>query len=334
MAFTDWYTFRLVDLDANVVRDRLEGVSGGVLDGNVATPIRWTGSINLEAPPDWDLWRTRIQPIYHRTGKPDEVVGTFHARPETWSIARNRHATSLALYDLTVHVQEDETSHVWTETAGAVVTDRVQAILDGIGLRTSVTPSAETLRRDLVFEETVTKLRVINDLLDAAGFFALHTNNLGQFQVRPYVPPQQRPAVYSFAQRLDAEHTATIVGEYPQTLPNRVIGKAPGDGDAPDLVSIAEDLQDFLETGVWRSRTYDGLEATSQGTLDLQTVRLLATARDTSTTVDRELLPRSLQINDVVADDTGSRFTVETIRRVLQPGQLMRVRLRNVKEGS
>lgn len=331
MAFTDWYTYRLVDLDGNVVRDRLEGISGGVLDGNVSTPIRWTGSVNLEAPPAWDLWRTRLQPIYHRSDRDDEVVGTFHARPETWSMDRNRHATSLALYDLTVHPQEDEIANVWTETAGAVVTDRAQAILSGIGLRTSVTPSAETLRRDLVFEETVTKLRVINDLLDAAGFFALHTNPLGQFQVRPYVPPQQRPIVYSFAQRLDAEHTAAIVGEYPQTLPNRVIGKAPGDGDAPDLVSIAEDLADFAETGVWRSRTYDGLEATSQGTLDLQTARLLATARDTSTVVDRELLPRPLAINDVVADDAGSRYVVERVRRVLASGQVMQVGMREVK---
>lgn len=331
MAFQDWYTYRLVDLDGNVVRDRLEGISGGVLDGNVATPIRWTGSVNLEAPPAWDLWRTRLQPIYHRSDRDDEVVGTFHARPETWSMDRNRHATSLALYDLTIHPQEDEITNVWTETSGAVVTDRVQAILSGIGLRTSVTPSSETLRRDLVFEETVTKLRVINDLLDAAGFFALHVNNLGQFQVRPYVPPQQRPVVYSFAQRLGAEHTATVTGEYPQTLPNRVIGKAPGDGDAPDLVSVAEDAADFAETGVWRSRTYDGLEATSQSTLDLQTARLLATARDTSTVVDRELLPRPLAINDVTADDTGARFTVETIRRTLASGQVMQVGMREVK---
>ena len=334
MAFTDWYTYRLVDLDGNVIRETLDGVSGGSVDGNVSTAIRWTGSVNLEAPPDWDLWRTRLQPVYHRSDRDDEVVGTFHARPETWTRDRNRHATSLALYDLTIHPQEDEIAQVWTETAGAVVTTRVQSILAGIGLRTSVTPSSETLRRDLVFEDTVTKLRVINDMLDAAGFFSLHVNNLGQFQVRPYVPPQQRPVVYSFAQRVDAEHTAAASGEYPQTLPNKVIGKAPGDGDAPDLVSIAEDLQDFLETGVWRSRTYDGLEATSQGTLDLQTARLLTTARDTSTVVDRELLPRPLQINDVVSDDTGSRYVVETIRRTLASGQVMQVGMRQVKESA
>ena len=331
MAHQDFYTFRLVDLDGNIVRDRLEGVTGGSLDGNVAAPIRWTGSLTLEAPPDWNLWRTRIQVIYHRTGRPSEVVGTFHARPETWSIDRNRHATSLALYDLTVHVQEDEIAQTWTEAAGSVVTARVQAILTGIGLRTSVTPSSETLRRDLVFEETVTKLRVINDLLDAAGFFSLHTNPLGQFQVRPYAPPQQRPVVYEFAQRLTAEHTATISGQYAQTIPNRVIAKASGDGDAPDLVAVVQDYGDFAQTGVWRAKTYPGLEATSQAALTMQAERLLATARETSTVVERELLPRTLAINDIVADGTGARFTVETIRRPLTTGAFMQVGIREVR---
>ena len=332
MAFSDFYTYRLGDLDGNVVRDRLEGVTGRTLEGNVAAPIRWTGSIVLEAPPWWDLWRTRLQVVYHRDGRPEEVVGTFHARPESAVEQAGRAQVSVALYDLTIHAQEDEIAGVWTETAGSVVTDRVQAILTGIGLRTSVTPSSETLRRDLVFEETATKLRVINDLLDAAGFFALHVSPSGQFQVRPYVPPQSRPVVYSFATRPDAEHTARVDTDYPQTLPNKVIGRAPGDGDAPDLVSVAEDIVDFWETGVWRSRTYAGLEATSQATLDLQTARLLTTARDVSSTVERELLPRPLAINDVVSDGSGARFVVERIVRPLQPGQTMTVRMRQVKE--
>lgn len=332
MAFQDYYTYRLVDLDGNTIRDRLEGVSGGRVEGNVAAQIRWTGSLNLESPPDWDLWRTRIQPIYHRTGRPDEVVGTFHARPATWTLDRNRHATSLSLYDLTVHVQEDEISSVWTEGGGVNVVGRVQTIIRGIGMRNvSVTPSDERLRRTLVFEDSVTKLRVINDILDAAGFFALHTNRLGQFQVRPYSPPSQRPIVYSFTQRPDAEHTATASGEYPQTIPNRVIVKSPGDGDAPDLQSIRQDIADYNRTGFWRSRTYENIEATSQAVLDQHAERLLATARDTATVVERQMLPRSLEINDIVTDETGQRYGVETIRRTLQSGQLMTVGMREVK---
>lgn len=332
MAFSDFYTYRLVDMAGNTIRDRLEGITGRTLEANVAAPIRWTGSLQLEAPPWWDMWRTRIQVVYHRTGRAEEIVGTFHARPETSVAAAGRVQVAVALYDLTIHPQEDEIAGVWTETAGAVVTTRVQSILAGIGLRTSVTPSAETLRRDLVFEETATKLRVINDMLDAAGFFALHTNQLGQFQVRPYEPPQTRPVVYTFATRPDAEHTARVETEFPQTLPNKIIGRAPGDGDAPDLVSVATDPDDYAQTGVWRSRTYPNLEATSQATLDLQTARLLVTARDTATVVERELLPRPLAINDVVADHTGARYTVERITRRLQPGQTMTVRMREVKE--
>lgn len=331
MAYTDYYTYRLVDLAGNTVEENIGGVSGGVIDGNVNAPIRWTGSINLEAPPAWDLWNTRIQPIYYRTGRAPEIVGTFHARPDSWRMERGRHATKLNLYDLTIHVQEDEMTQTWVESENAVVTTRVADILQSIGLNVSVTPSTEKLRRALVFDETVTKLRVINDMLSAANFFALHVNPLGQFQVRPYEPPYQRPTVYSFGTRPDAEHTATVAGAYPQTLPNRVIAKAPGDGDAPDLVSVREDLVDKMVTGVWRSRTYENIEATSQAVLDNHANRLLSEARDTSVVVDREMLPGPLAINDVTADDTGQRYTVETIRRVLQTGQLMSVSMREVK---
>ena len=212
VAYTDWYTWRLVDLAGNVIEDNLHGLSDGRVTGNVATAIRWQGTVTSEVPPWWDLWRTRLQPVYHRTGREPEVVGTFHARPETWDYDGGRHTTKLALYDPTIHVQEDETWGLWTETKGLNIAGRVRVILNTIGLRVAVTPSAETLRRDLVFEDTVTKLRVINDLLDAGGFFALHVDPFGQFQVVPYTPPQQRPVVYSFSERIDAEHTRNVSG--------------------------------------------------------------------------------------------------------------------------
>lgn len=331
MAYQDWYTYQLVDLQGNVIEEELEGVSSGVIDGNVATPIRWTGSLNLEAPPAWDLWKTRIRPIYHRTGRDPEVVGTFHARPDSWREERGRHSTKLNLYDLTIHPQEDSISNTWVEPVGGIVTARVEAILQSIGLQTAITPSTETLRRSLVFEDTVTKLRVINDMLEAAGFFSLHTNPLGQFQVRPYAPPWDRPTVYWLTTRPDAEHTTTVAGAYPQTLPNRVIAKAPGDGDAPDLVSESEDLLDAIQTGTWRTRVYEGIEATSQAVLQQHAHRLLAEARSTSVVVERELLPGPLAINDILGDSSGQRYTTETIRRVLQTGQVMQVGIREVK---
>lgn len=331
MAFKDWYTFRLVDLQGNVVREQITGVTGGSVDANVAAEIRWSGSINLEAPPDWDQWKTRIQPIYHRTGRDPEVVGTFHARPETGQYAAGRHSTTLALYDLTIHPQEDESVGMWTESKGANIAHRVRTILQTIGLKVSVTPNDEKLRTAIVFDEIVSKLHIINALLDAGGFFALHTNPLGQFQVRPYDPPQQRPIAYVLGTRSDAEHTDSAEWEYPQTLPNKVTARARGDGDSPDLRATAYDHADFAQTGVWRSKTYD-VDASSQSILAQHARRLLATARQTSTVQTRQILPRPLAPNDIISDRTGSRFTVETIRRVFQSGQLMTVGMREVKE--
>ena len=333
MAFQDYYTYRLVDLQGNTIRDRLEGVSGGRVTANLDANIRWTGELNLEAPPDWDLWRTRIQPVYHRTGRDPEVVGTFHARRQTGTYEAGRHMTRLALYDLTIHVQEDESAGLWSEAKGVNIASRVKMIIEMIGLRgISVTPSNETLGTALVFEDTVTKLQICNALLDAGGFFSLHTNPLGQFQIRPYEPPQQRPVVYSFNTRLDAEHTDRESWDYAQTLPNKFTARSRGDGDSPDLVATALDHDDWAQTGVWRAASGEVDGVSSYTVLFQHAQRLLAAARQTSTVVEREVLPRPLALNDIVTDASGRRFTVETIDRPLQSGALMTVGMRTIKE--
>ena len=333
MAFHDHYSYRLVDLKGNTIQERLEGVTGEAVDGNVNAEIRWTGSLLLEAPPTWDLWRTRIQPIYHRTGRPPEVVGTFHARPQDGAEGQGRHSTRLALYDLTVHVQEDESTGLWSEAKGVNIAARVKVIIETTGLRgISVTPSPETLRTALVFEDTVTKLHVCNTLLDAGGFFALHTNPLGQFQIRPYEPPQKRPVVYSFATRLDAEHTANRAWEYPQSVPNKYTARSRGDGDSPDLVATVYDHADWARTGFWRAESGEVDGVSSHAVLTQHAQRLLTAARQSSTVVEREILPRPLALNDIVTDASGARFTVETIDRPLRSGALMRVGMREIKE--
>lgn len=333
MAFSDYYTYRLVDLQGNVIRDRLEGVTGETVTANVDADIRWTGSLILEAPPDWDLWRSRIQPVYHRTGRAPEIVGTFHARPQSGLYGAGRHSTRLALYDLTVHVQEDESTGLWSETKGVNIAARVKVIIETTGLRgISVTPSSETLGTALVFEDTVTKLQVCNALLDAGGFFALHTNPLGQFQIRPYEPPQQRPVVYSFDTRLDAEHTDSQSWDYAQTLPNKFTARSRGDGESPDLVATALDHADWAQTGFWRAASGEVEGVSSYTVLYQHAQRLLASARRTSTVVTREILPMPLALNDIVTDASGIRFTVETIHRPLHSGALMTVGMREIKE--
>ena len=334
MAIKERYIYRLVDHAGNIVEPVMAGLSGGVLNANVDATIRWAGTVDSERPIWFDPWRYRVQ-VVHVSGvglETKRVIGTFHVRPKSWETGKARHVETWNLYDLSIHVSEDENSTIWTETKGSNVADRIEWIIRQIGLNISITDSAATLRREMVWEETESKLTIVNGLAQAGGFFALHTNPFGQFQLAPYREPQSRPVVYRFATAPDAIHTADVEGEHAQVVPNKVIAHARGDGDNPDLVSIAVDYADVNATGVYRSRTYD-VEAASQAVLDAHAKRLLATARNTSRTVTRYMLQAPLALNDVVSDVTGARYVVETIDMDIKPGALMRVGLREIREG-
>jgi hypothetical protein len=130
-----------------------------------------------------------------------------------------------------------------------------------------------------VWEAGTSKLRIVNDLLDALNYNALFVDGVGNFQATKYVAPADRSVRYSM---LNDDSGARMVRELSDgqesiylpewkrdrdtyKVPNRVIAVAAGGGDAEPLSGTVtnEDSTSpfsFPSRGRWVTRVLDGVD--------------------------------------------------------------------------
>lgn len=331
------WLFDLTDHAGTPVR-RLENVVSASLVGNVNRQIRWDGRLELGAESGVDWATVRVAVSYQRDDEAPAPFGVYVPVLDTQTRVeggRARVKETVNLYDRTSIPAGDRISDTYSLLAGDTVTSLVQEIIETTGERgVSITPLGERTRTDLVWDPGTSKLRIINDLLDAAGFFALYTNYAGQYVLEPYQVPALRPVVASYhpgGRDLYAPQVHTV---FPERAVNRVVLRSRGDGDKPDLLAVAQNTKDFQATGLWRTSFTDDVEATSQTVLDQMAARRLVEAGQATWTRERvtEINP-ALGLNSVVAGEDGGREVVEEISIECTPGALMRVKTREVYGG-
>ncbi|MFP7697111.1 hypothetical protein [Trueperella sp. LYQ143] len=321
-----------------VLVGRLDRFTSLSLTGNVNRQIRWDGQMETQGDPGVDWWRHRIRPMYQRDEAAPVALGVYLVEPEsckeTEGLTHSRGSLSFNLYDRTRIPSLDKVEQVHTEVAGSKVTARIKALLESTGEKgVAITDRDETLRTDMVFDPGTSKLRIINDLLDAAGFFALYTDYSGQYRVTPYTAPNLRPVVRVYTPGGRDLYEPQVTTSFPETAANKVILQARGDGDAPDLIAVAQDREDFARTGTWRAIHDESVEATSQAVLDGMAQRRLREAQQATWTRSRSVEVSPLELNSVIAGRDGGRETVEEIRITCQAGALMMVTSREVRGG-
>ncbi|OCW60009.1 hypothetical protein [Trueperella bernardiae] len=331
------WLFDLTDREGAPVR-RLENVVSASLVGNVNRQIRWDGRLELGAESGVDWAAVRVAVSYQRDNGAPEPFGVYVPMLDTQTRVeggREQVSEIVNLYDRTSIPAGDLIADTYSLTAGDTVTSLVREIIETTGERgVSITPLGERTRTDLVWDPGTSKLRIINDLLDAAGFFALYTNYSGQYVLEPYRVPALRPVVAAYVPGGRDLYTPTVETTFPDRPVNRVVLRSRGDGEKPDLLAVAENTKDFQATGVWRTSFTDDVEATSQVVLDQMAARRLAEAGQATWTRTRttEINP-NIGLNSVVSGEGGGREVVEEISVQCQPGALMQVRTREVYGG-
>ena len=73
-------------------------------------------------------------------------------------------------------------------------------------VRHALEDSDATLRSSMTWDPDTPWLRIMNDLLDAAGMFALWADADGLVRTSPYVRPRDRPLVWTFTEGVRAVH--------------------------------------------------------------------------------------------------------------------------------
>ena len=197
-------------------------------------------------------------------------------------------------------ISEDTVDDRYSLAAGTLIIPTVAALIASTGeTRVAVTDSAATLTAALTWEAGTSKLTIINDLLQAAGYWSLWCDGSGLFRVEPYRNPADRAVAFEFVHGETSLHMPDWGREQDNTsVPNRFIAVGQGDEDTPPLVGVAanenpDSPYSFQARGRWITATEEGVEAESQTVIDQYAARKLREAMDpvARLTVTHAMLP-------------------------------------------
>jgi len=269
---SDDYRVDLLNLDGDLVH-QLDGVEyGGEITLNVAADVRGTGRLEIVTDRPRINWLDHLVRVWY-VGAGMEVpllTGEPHS-------PRDQHTAThisqeVALYDATDALNTDSFGGFYGVPAGVNIIDQVRQITESTGLdRMILEPSPATLAASMTWEPDTSKLRVVNDLLYAAGYWAIYADPLGWLRGEPYTPPERRPVAWPFDRLYLPDWSRTLDT---RGIPNRVVCIQRVEGDETPLE--AERVLDDIAPDSWntvarrkrqRTKVYDDVDAANQEVL-------------------------------------------------------------------
>lgn len=329
----------LTNTDASL--GELGYVEGGHLEWNSNADLPGGGSILLEQVPDLNVneSKDRIKIWWEVEGVAPWPLGVYVMAAPATSYRADGSSRQITLIDKLTVVRDDLLLTTLQIPAGANIVQAVVQQINAAGeTRVAATPSAAALSNSMTWSPGTSRLRVINDLLTAAGYWSLWTDREGQFRVDPYVAPAARPVAWVFEEGQtaihspeweyelalwDATNTVVLVS---QADDNDVVMTAYAVDDNPDsptsTVSMGRTLNPIVEENV---------EAQSQAALQAQANRKLL---DNSNVVGKLSVSHAVipvWYNEAVSfksQGIDTRATITKMSLDMAPGALVRAEWR------
>lgn len=334
------WEWRLLDLDNRMV-GVLDGVVVAQLSFSVQARIKSGGRLEYRGQPvDW--LRHRIQPVYTaRTafGEMSWPLGVFIPSTPGVEYSDGEHTEQVELYDLLQVLDQD----VPAETVAAVGDPIVAAaqLIELAGGEVDADEHGEMLAAPRVFDPELTRLQIVNELAEYAGFFSVAMSPDGRFQLHRYTAPGSRGVVWDF--RDDALGVYLPELSRSQDLfnvPNRVkVVSAPTEADAV-FVGVAQnddpgDPASVPSRGRVVTQVDAGVEATSQRVVDEIAARRLVELASPAASVEitHALLPLALNSAVTFRFERGGIDVLGTVQRMdidTSTGALCRTVLREI----
>ena len=331
----------LTETDASL--GTLDYVDGGSLDWNANADLPAGGSLSLETPPagaqEINISKDRVRIWWEVEGEEPWPLGVYVMAAPAIAYRADGSSRQITLIDKLTVVKDDSLLATLQVPAGTNIIQTVVEQINAAGeTRIAATPSASTLANNLTWDPGTSRLRVINDLLTAAGYWTLWTDRTGQFRVEPYVAPAERPIAWTFEEGAAAIHSPEW--EYELALwdaTNTVVLISQASEDQPAMVAYAiDDNPDSPTSTVSMNRTLnpiveENVEAESQEALQAQAIRKLLDNSNVvgKLSVDHAAVP--VWYNEAVAfksQGIDTRATITKMSLSLEPGALIRAEWR------
>lgn len=358
--------------------DYLVGTLDGVSEGSLAwvqnAAVKGRGKMEVIDLPaaapgllrigELALETCRIRPVMvmKSGGLEEELIipeipwGTFLLEKATEDWEDTGRVWKLSLLDRTTVPSQDVVDQSYAVAAGTHILKEVRAILATSGEYMVIDESVDLATRSgMVWEAGTSKLNIINDLLDSAGYNSLWMDGWGNFQATPRVLPADRSIIYEllgFPRELSDGEKSIYSPEWARErdsfrVPNKVIAvQAAGGEDEEALVGqwTNEDPASpysYISRGRWIPHVLDSVdcpEGTEAEILAFLEARARATLIQMSAVqaeVKIEHLPIPVRVGDVLrfANTRAGIDTRHTITRLdldTSPTGLMKSTLQEV----
>jgi len=334
------YVVRLLDREDQEIRV-LDGVEAGSVQLSASTRLRASGSLTIRDTGesiDWLTQRVRID--YVPVGIEGWSIGVFCFASPRALYSDDGLSWEVELLGKLTLLDRVRTESTLTIPAGANLVEQARLLIVAEGeTRIAATPSSAMARSAMTWDPGTSVLTIINDLLGAAGYWAVSADGVGVFRLAPYVRPAARPTALVFAEGEMSIHSPEWTRDQDiAAVPNRVVLVGQGSDDRPALVGVAtnEDASSpysFQARGGWVVHSETGVEAADQATIDALARRRLIDASTPTGTEEIRHMPVQITPNDLVrftSQGLDVRALVSQMRIDLSPTALVQTTIREV----
>lgn len=299
----------LLDLHGRVLRTLKSVDDSGQLEFTIANAVRGTGSITLHYAEGTDIdWTKSRVRVWYVIGEDETPLITAIPAVPTERHTATGVTLAVDLFDKLLILSDDAFDGSYGVAAATNVLSAVASIIASTGEPASsfVYPeSTVTLAAGMVWEAGVSKLTIVNDLLDAGGFFALRCDGMGQYFADPYTAPASRPVAWTFVDDAKGLYLPTFTASRDVSkVPNKYVCIGRTEGDTAALKATATDTSNgpfsYSSRGRWITRTETNVEAASQAVLDAIAARKLSYAQQVSQTFEFQHAWVPVGLNEVV----------------------------------
>lgn len=322
---------RVVDFRFEMLNndEQLIGVLDGVEPSGEAkwdynASIKGGGTIDVvDVGQAVDWLNVRLRPVMLTSGAgssaaDDEIpCGIFlcSAPGETWNAKGRSWRVELldknSILDQDIPTDADGDPVTYSLPAGTNVIQAVIDIITSAGeTAPAITAGDKALARAMTWPMGTSKLKIINELLNAANYFSLWVDGAGQYQATPYVEPADRPPAYALATPFSKGDFSLMEPDWTRdrdiySIPNRYVAISQGDESNQPLTSVATNEDpaspySYPSRGRWITAVLDNAEATTQADLDAIARRGLTNL----TAVANMIKVTHLYLPDVVVNGT------------------------------
>jgi hypothetical protein len=187
----------IIDLNLNVIEDISSDLAGGSITRNSYADLHAVATLAVTRELDWGA--DIVRPYYvmsNGTLTARFNLGAYHVNTPAWSGAEVPPTYDVTGYDMLLRLAQP-VGDAYAISAGANYLDEIETILIGRGYARYIIDQARAATvapssRAWAFDESITWLTILNDLLGAIGYQGVWADWDGRLRCEPYVRPVER----------------------------------------------------------------------------------------------------------------------------------------------